>query len=121
MNSMNIRPTKIKINVEIEEIFLDINRAIPCGLIINELVSNSLKYAFPESMSGTITISINIDESEYILIISDDGIGFPDNIKFNDTETLGMQLVVTLVEQIKGKIELDNSNGTFFRINFKKD
>ena len=121
MNSMNIRPTKIKINVEIEEIFLDINRAIPCGLIINELVSNSLKYAFPESMSGTITISIEIDESEYILIISDDGIGFPDNIKFNDTETLGMQLVVTLVEQIKGKIELDNSNGTFFRINFKKD
>jgi len=98
---------------------LSIDLAIPCGLIINELISNSLKYAFPGSRGGKITVDLNCDgENEYSIIVSDNGIGFPECINYKDTKSLGLQLVNTLVGQLDGTITMENHIGTTFRILF---
>lgn len=119
--SHNLGPEKIKMNINVEDISLDINTAIPCGLIINELVTNSIKYAFPDGRSGTITIELHSDyEDEYVLIVGDDGIGLPEDIDFKNTDSLGLQLVNSLSKQLEGYIELDRTNGTQFKIIFNK-
>ena len=115
-------PDKIKLKREIEDITFGLDHAIPCGLIINELITNSLKYAFPKGREGKINItfrSINSDEIE--LTVSDDGIGIPEEIDIRETESLGLQLVHILAEdQLEGTLELDRDGGTAFRIRFKE-
>jgi PAS domain S-box-containing protein len=109
----------VNFRIEIDQIRLGIDQAIPCGLIINELVSNSLKYAFPDSQKGEVTIQFKIDEGQrFHLNIGDNGIGFPKNIDFQNTVSLGLQLVNSLVNQLEGSIELFRSGGTEFRIDF---
>lgn len=110
----------IALRTHASKIWLTIDTAIPCGLIINELVSNSLKHAFPTANSeNRISIDIHAsDENQFTLVISDNGIGFPQDIDFQDTESLGLQLVCTFVEQLEGTIELDRSSGTTFIIKF---
>jgi PAS domain S-box-containing protein len=111
----------IKVKTDVHDILLDINTAIPCGLIINELVSNSLNHAFPDGRGGKLVIELRSHKDKHCsLIISDNGIGFPEDIDFRNTESLGMQLVITLVEQLDGTIELDRSKGTEFRIRFSQ-
>ena len=111
----------IGLNIDIKDILLDVNTAIPCGLIINELISNSLKYAFPEGIVGEICIQLFSDKDDkFTLIVKDNGIGFPKDLDFRETESLGMQLVIMLVEQLEGTIELDKSKGTNFKITFEK-
>ncbi|WP_406661177.1 CHASE4 domain-containing protein [Methanolobus sp. ZRKC3] len=110
----------VKININVEDITLGIDTSIPLGLIINEIVSNSLKHAFKEG-SGEIKIEMKPDGEEgYELVISDNGIGFPDHLDFKNTDSLGLQLVNSLVEQIEGDLELKNENGTEFKITFKE-
>ena len=92
---------------------------MPLGLIINELVSNALKHAFPEESGGIITLYLESLDGQIILTISDNGIGFPGSVDFKDTPSLGMQLVVTLVEQLDGTIDLKREKGTEFRITFE--
>jgi len=109
----------ITLETSIEEVFLGVDTAIPCGLIIDELVSNSLKYAFTEGRKGRIQIDLHSDkEGEFTLIVSDDGVGLPRDLDFRKTESLGLQLVCTLVDQLEGTIELDRSGGSTFKINF---
>jgi PAS domain S-box-containing protein len=109
----------IKLNIDVKDIFLNITTSIPCGLIINELVSNSLKHAFPDAREGEIKIAMQrINDNKIKLIVGDNGIGFPKDIDFRNTESLGMQVVITLAEQLDGTIELDKSSGTTFRIRF---
>jgi two-component sensor histidine kinase len=108
----------ISLKLEVEEIYFDINTAIPCGLIINELVTNSLKHAFPEGESGEICVKIDENLDKYTVIVKDTGKGFPKDEDFLMAETLGMQLVTDLVEQINGTIRLDRKNGTKFKITF---
>jgi two-component sensor histidine kinase len=111
----------IILNLDVNNVFLDINTAIPCSLIINELVSNSFKHAFPEECEGEIGILLSSKcDNNYVLIVKDNGIGFPKNLNFKDTESLGLQLVNTLVGQINGTIKLDSQDGTKFEITFKK-
>jgi PAS domain S-box-containing protein len=111
----------IKVKTDVHDILLDINAAIPCGLIINELVSNCLKHAFPDGRGGKLVTELRSDNDKHCsLIVSDNGIGFPEDIDFRNTESLGMQLVITLVEQLDGSIELDRSSGTAFRIRFSQ-
>jgi two-component sensor histidine kinase len=100
--------------------WLNIDTAIPCGLIINELVSNSLKHAFPQpSLDNEIAIAIHpADGNRFRLVVSDNGRGFPQGIDFRDTDSLGLQLVCTFTEQLEGAIELDTRNGTAFIITF---
>ncbi len=106
--------------INVDNLSLNIETAIPCGLIISEIVSNSLKYAFPGGRKGKLTVSLKAGDEWNELIISDDGIGFPEELDFKNTETLGLQLVHSLVGQIDGEITLDRSQGTKFTIRFKE-
>ncbi|MCD6066825.1 MAG: two-component hybrid sensor and regulator [Bacteroidetes bacterium] len=116
----NVDHSNVKLNFDIDPVFLNLDTSIPCGLIVNELVSNSFKYAFPDNKQGFIFISLKKQKNDVCLIIKDNGVGLPNEIDFKNTESLGLQLVVTLVEQIGGNIKLDNTNGTKFEITFKQ-
>lgn len=120
-NSYMMKNKEIKLNSNISAIYLEMDTAIPLGMIINELVSNSLKHAFPNLLHGNINVILSIEKDEFILEINDDGIGFPQNINFKQTNSLGLQLVNLLVDQIDGVIELNtnNNSGTAFKIKFK--
>ena len=111
----------IKLNVNVEDISVDIDLAIPAGLIINELITNSLKYAFPDGKKGEINISFrSIGENMLELVVSDNGIGLPKDLDFRNTKTLGLHLVTLLAEdQLHGKIDINRDKGTEFRIKFK--
>lgn len=122
MRSYEIDPNRVAVNMIGNEVLLDVNKAISCGLIINELVSNSLKYAFPEDKKGELKVSIcRIEDpkSRMELIISDNGVGLPEDIDFKNAKTLGLDLVNTLTDQLDGAIELDRSKGTEFKITFE--
>jgi len=128
-HSYSVKNRNVSLKLDVDRIFLGMDTAIPLGIIINELVSNSLKHAFAERDSGEISISLKRDENgsvenpdEYFLLdVRDNGVGFPEALDFMDTDSLGLQLVVTLVDQIEGSIELDTSNGgTEFCIRFKE-
>lgn len=113
---------KIKIWVDGDDILLGVDQAIPCGLIINEMITNSLKYAFPNSRRGEIRISINtVDKDDIEIIVSDNGIGIPAGVDIATSETLGLRLINMLVSsQLDGKVDLDRSHGTKFCVVFKK-
>jgi two-component sensor histidine kinase len=119
--SYGVKPDEIKLKINVQEVLLGVDTAIPCGLIINELVSNSLKHAFPDGRTGEIRIdflrSVN-DNNTFTLVIDDNGLGFPKDLDFRSTETMGLQLVNTLVKQLSGSIELNGSRGTKFQIAF---
>jgi two-component sensor histidine kinase/CheY-like chemotaxis protein len=104
--------------IEIGDINLNLETAILCGLIINELVSNSLKYAFKPTETGEVYISLNLIDNRYELVISDNGMGFPQDLDFKNTESLGLQLVNNITDQLDGEIELDRSLGTKFTVKF---
>jgi two-component sensor histidine kinase len=87
-------------------------------LIINELVSNALKYAFPKRSGGEICVELTSDNDQFTLIVRDNGVGFPQDLDFRKTKSLGLTLIIMLVRQLKGTIELDNNDGTEFKINF---
>lgn len=112
-----ISPNKIEMETNTEDVLIDINNAIPCGLICNELVSNSIKHAFPEDKKGKIIFKLHSEkEGKVLILISDNGIGIPKEIDLQNPKTLGMQLVNDLIEQIKGTIELDRKGGTTWKI-----
>jgi len=142
-HSYIVRKGDVDMQLDIEEIFLGMDTAVPLGIIINELVSNSLKHAFPAGRRGNICIKLSRTEGnagnksisnitnnigskssvekniQYTLVVSDNGLGFPENIDFRSTDSLGLQLVNILVEQLEGTIELENGSGTTFKIWFK--
>jgi two-component sensor histidine kinase len=94
---------------------------VPCGLIINELVSNSLKHAFPAGKGGEIRISFRSEQNKrYALTVSDNGVGFPNQVDFRNTQSLGLQLVTALTSQLGATIELANCVGTTFTITFEE-
>lgn len=110
--------SRIKLHESITNIHLDIKRIIPCGLIINELVSNSFKHAFPNTLHGRVDIILSSDGGEFSLTVKDDGVEFPKDFNFRETDTLGMQLVTSLAEsELKGHI---SHHGKNFTITFKQ-
>jgi two-component system, sensor histidine kinase PdtaS len=106
----------LPLEVDILDEQLDINTAIPCGLIINELISNSLKHAFIDDEDNKIIVQLKSINRSICLTISDTGRGFPKDVDFKNTTSLGLQLVSTLVKQLNGTIELDNKKGAKFQI-----
>ena len=121
MGGFKHKTGQISIDLDIKGVALDIAKAIPCGLIINELITNSFKHGFQQRENGTITVKMQyLNDGNIQFIIANDGKPFPDNVDFRDTQTLGLQIVTGLVEQIGGTIELDNSKGTKFTIVFSK-
>ncbi len=111
----------IYVDIDVEDgLVLNMDTAVPCGLIINELVTNSLKHAFIDRISGKIHISLHSDDGCFTLIIGNDGVSIPPELDLKNPQKLGLQLVNSLTDQLEGKIEFDGSNGTVFKINFKE-
>ena len=118
-DSYNLKPDRVTVELKLADAPIDIEKAIPCGLIINELISNALKYGFPDGRKGKITVSLHpLDENVVELVVCDDGIGMPDSVDIHTTNTFGVQLVSLLVKQLGGECQLKRENGTEFRISF---
>ncbi|MBU2513516.1 cache domain-containing protein [bacterium] len=119
LQTYSIIPGKISLNIESDNIRLNIDKASPLGLVFNELISNSLKYAFPENGTGTVNVSVKLQGEECELIVWDDGVGMKKEFDWRTSTTLGLQLVRTLVEnQLDGSIELVSGDGAKFLIRF---
>ncbi|MBU4140079.1 MAG: PAS domain S-box protein [Euryarchaeota archaeon] len=120
--SYNINPGKITMNINVDSVSMGINSAIPCGLIINELISNSLKYAFPDGRPGEIRISLrSTGNSNFELIVGDNGVGLPIDMDLKNTESWGMRMVAILIEnQLHGKFTINRDRRTEYHIIFKE-
>lgn len=113
-------PHKIQLNVKVEQHMLDINTAIPLGLILNEILTNSFKYAFPGDSNGIVNVKFSEkDNKEFLLEVSDDGIGLPQDLHEKKGGSLGMILIHSLTEQIKGEIEINSDHGTKICVKFQ--
>jgi PAS domain S-box-containing protein len=118
--SYRLSSRKVALKTDVEDITFGIDTAIPCGLIVNELVSNSLKHAFLEDRDGEIKVSLSRNgKAEVELTVSDNGVGMPEDVDFRKTDSLGLNLVNALVGQLQGKIELYREKGTEFIITLK--
>ena len=112
LRSYRINASSIRLNVEVESVPMNLDIAIPCGLIINELVSNAFKYAFPESERGTIDVCFsNENDGKLRLVVQDNGVGFPEDKNPEETDSLGLKLVRSLTEQLSGTLKYRNRNG----------
>ena len=118
--SYNINNSNIKPLLEIDNINLNMETAIPCGLIISELVSNSLKYAFPDGKQGELLVSLKSKDNYYELTVRDNGIGLPEELTVDHAKTLGLKLVNILTGQIDGEITINRKIGTEYIINFNE-
>jgi PAS domain S-box-containing protein len=108
----------IRLHTELEELAFDVDTAIPCGLILNELLTNALKYAFPDGRTGAIHIELRAEAGYVTLRVHDTGIGFPEDLDFRNTDSLGLQLVGMLTEQLGGTMTLVRERGTTFTVTF---
>ncbi len=119
--SYRLDPGQVRLETELEDVGIDINSAGPCGLVVNELVSNALKHAFPEGRKGTVRIGLRREADGTITLrVADDGVGFPEALDFRKADSFGLQILGLLVEQLDAKIELDRTNGTAFTISFRE-
>ena len=116
--SYGMAESPVEIHVDAGEINLGIDASIPCGLILNELVSNALKHAFPEGKEGEINIRMRLKDSRVALTVQDNGIGFPESIDLTNLKSLGLELVNILVGQMNGKMDMQVDCGTTWTITF---
>ena len=110
----------ILLDIVADDIWLDVNTAVPCGLILNELVSNALKHAFPHRQPDSrITVQFHhVAGNRVCLCVTDNGVGIPAHVNFQQTNSLGLQLLHTLTKQIGGSLEIENREGTIFKVTF---
>ncbi len=119
VQAYNSRLETITTSIDVKDIELGLDLAVPCGLIINEVITNSLKYAFPEGRAGEIRIMIQRTEDQIQMLLGDNGKGLPEGLTIGNTNSLGMVLIQTLVEnQLEGTLDLNGANGTEYRISF---
>jgi two-component system, sensor histidine kinase PdtaS len=117
--SFGVDRERIAFELEAEPLFLSIETAVPCGLILNELLSNCLKHAFPAGRGGTIWVGIEAEGDGHLSVwVKDDGVGMPREVDVGGADTLGLQLVKTLVDQLQAQLEVDRAGGTGVRIRF---
>ena len=117
--SYSIKTHQINLKLKIDKVNLGLDKAIQCGLIINELVSNAIKHAFPDNRQGCIEVKFSENANkEYELIVKDNGVGLKQGIDIFENDTLGILLVKTIVEQIEGKLQVTGENGCTFKITF---
>ena len=119
VHTYSVNTKNVKLILNLADLFINLDLSIPCGLIINEIISNSLKYAFPSKKGGIIFVNLTVKNKLVNIEIGDNGIGIPSHIDIKQTQTLGLQLVDTLIEQIDGSLKLERTNGTKFIIKFK--
>ncbi|AUP77747.1 tetratricopeptide repeat-containing sensor histidine kinase [Flavivirga eckloniae] len=116
--SYDLPKQNIKITTTIDDIDLSMDRLVPCGLIVNEIIANSIKYAFQDNSSGYISIKASKNENECVLTIQDTGVGFPEDFKVENSQSLGMQLIQGLTKQIKGTVDIISNPGACYTIKF---
>ncbi|NET31844.1 MAG: response regulator [Cyanothece sp. SIO1E1] len=117
LTSYHTDPSRIQLKLNVKNVLLDLDTAILCGLLINELTSNALKHAFPAQQSGQIKIDFLVDsQGQLSLSIEDDGVGLPENLDIQQTNSLGLRLVRELTRQLKGQLQIGHDHGTCFRI-----
>jgi PAS domain S-box-containing protein len=115
----HVPPTDVTLEMDVDEVMLDLDTAIPCGLIINELVSNALKHAFSAGRAGKVCVSLHSHGDQLALTVSDDGVGLPDDLDYRSARSMGLQLVNTLVEQLEGTLGVESAErGTVFSVTF---
>ena len=120
IQSYALQSTEVNLETDFDQIYLNLDQAIPCGLIVNELVSNAMKYAFVGKPKGTITIRIKESENTIELEVKDNGVGLPESYNPEESDSLGIYLVYALVEQLDASLSIDNKHGTSFLITFGK-
>lgn len=120
LRAYGVSPDRVGLKIDVTDIQLGLDTAIPCGLIIHELVSNCLKHAFPDGRAGEIRVGMHQDGDRYFLIVSDNGAGFKGRSDFRSVSNLGLQLVDTLTSQIAGNIDFHTNGGTEFIISFRQ-
>jgi two-component sensor histidine kinase len=119
LHAQSVQPERIQLTIETGEVWLSAEKAVPCGLILNELLTNCVKHAFPAGRAGEIRLSVRADAAAQVAIpVCDSGVGFPEGIDFRDTASLGVQLVCLLTEQLGGTIGLERRQGTAVTIRF---
>lgn len=114
-----IDPDQILFDLDADNIELNLETAIPCGLILNELITNSIKHAFPSGSKGKISIKFREEKGTYQLEVSDNGVGFPEGLDLENAKSLGLELVKNLVHQLEGSIRLETNHGTHFIMKFR--
>lgn len=120
IHSYSFTTGEVHLQTHFDQVYLSLDQAIPCGLIINELVSNALKYAYKDIDHRILTIEITEKEDRISILVADNGIGLPENFRYEEADSLGVQLVYTLVEQLDGVIDVKTQPGTRFLITFDK-
>jgi PAS domain S-box-containing protein len=119
MRASSAATDRIELELELADVALGIDRAIPCGLILNELLVNSLKHGFPDGREGRIRVELREDPAERIMLtVADDGVGLPAQFDLRSADTVGMQIVHTLAEQLEAELEVTRRGGTTFRFGF---
>ena len=113
--SYGSRSNNVSIKTDLDDVFLNADTAIPCGLIVTEIISNSIKYAF-DGKGGEISVALHRYDGGFEILIGDNGVGIPEDMDLENTETLGMLLINSLTSQIDGEVELLREGGTSFRI-----
>jgi two-component sensor histidine kinase len=120
VRAYQVNPERVRFKLDLDRVSLDINASIPCGLILNEIILNSLKHAFPEERTGEIHVELREKEDGAVkLTVRDNGIGFPEGIDIRNTDTLGLQIVSLLTDQLEGKFDIRNDRGTVFSLSFQ--
>lgn len=100
---------------------LELARALPCGLIVNELLTNALKHGYPDGRKGEIRVSLHSSDGHYLLQVEDDGVGLPPTVTVSKTASLGLKLVSVLARQLQGELRSDGESGTRIGLRFPLD
>jgi len=117
-DTYKVDTNRISLRLSEETVYLTISKAVPCSLIVNELISNSLKHAFPDGRIGKVSIEFMLFHGEYILRYSDNGVGMPPNFRIESPKTLGLELINGLVKQLTGTMKIDLGEGIRYEIRF---
>ena len=117
--SYGVCPENISVDIDAVGMLLPVDAAIPCGLVVNELITNALKHAFPEDQPGEIRIALaHVSNGEVVLSVSDNGVGMPEVFDLHKAGSLGLQLVNLLIDQLGGKVTINRSKPTRFMLRF---
>jgi two-component sensor histidine kinase len=118
MTSYARRDCRVELHTELEPVFLNLDQAIPCGLIVNELLSNAMKYAFVGRAAGAVTLRVGQEAGRVQIEVRDDGVGLPEGFDAKTHDSLGMYLVQALTEQLDGELEIGKGPGSSFLVSF---
>ncbi len=121
LDTFTAEAESLKLELDTDSLTLNINQAIPCALLVNELLINALKHAFPDKWDGKLKVVLDEKDGFVHLSVQDNGVGLDPEADIENPETLGLKLISNLVKQLSGDIEVDSSEGTTFNISFKKE